>query len=1850
MSRSSSQVRTPGFHPGNRGSNPLRDATFLEILQLWSRHCPMPYKSPDIIVSGATQNNLKDISARISPGELTVITGLSGTGKSTLLFDVLHAEGQRRYVETFSPYVRQFLDTLPRPEVNEIKNARPSIAVEQKNTVKNSRSTVGTMTELCDYFKIWFSEIAVLIDPKTGKRIEEKTPESLVNKILKKSTNENVIIGFQSKKPQNSKVEDFFAFLTEVGHRRIFFEGEFQKISSFKNAHVDIEEIFVVVDMCKATPKNRVRITDAVKIAIESGNGAGEARSEDGSVLEKLILGLRSDHDAKRFKPAKPNLFSFNSPQGACPSCRGFGKTILIDREKVIPDSTLSIREGAVRAFSGKVFSHCQEDLMDFCNSNDIDPDKPFQHLKKNELDLIWNGSSEYKEENTEWYGITNFFKWVEKKSYKMHIRVFLSKYRGYFICEECSGQRLRKESMNWKWNDQTLPELYAMTVDDLNKQLPSVTEGDNQKISVSLSSIRKRLKYLKEVGLGYLSLDRPSKTLSGGETQRVNLTTCLGSALTDSLFALDEPTIGLHGRDIGKLIEILRKLADAGNCVCVVEHDEQVIRSADKVIEIGPSPGSQGGYVTFSGKVNDLIKSESTATAKWLKKRLTNKKINSSVKKPSTKLDSLNIKDASVHNLNKFEANIPLGSLVCIAGVSGSGKSTLASEIIFKGLHHEQRVSHGTVKTKHKFSDVVSIDQNTISRTPRSNAILYSDGWNPIKEALGRTEMAKLLGYTASDFSFNTGNGRCEECSGLGYELVEMQFLSDIQVPCSYCNGFRFKDDILSVKLDNLSVSDILSLDVDTAVNTFKNFPKTFKKLSLLQEVGLGYLALGQPLNTLSGGESQRLKLVKYLGSIGKGILPAIILIDEPTTGLHMQDVEQLISTLKRIVAKGHSVIVVEHNLQVLRAADWILEMGPGAGKEGGKLVASGTPENFKKKNTATSRLLFPHLSASNLINSKKNTPTKHIPKGSFLHVVGAKENNLRNLELKIPHHKFVVVTGPSGSGKSSLAFDVVFAEGQRRFMESMSAYARQFVQQMPKPKVDSINGMPPTVAIEQRVTRGSKKSTVGSITEVAQYLRLLYAKIGTQLSESTKLPLEKFSVSQIEKKILNLVRKELRKPNQEVMLLSPLVTGRKGHHKPIVNWALEKGYSEVRCDGIFYKTNDFPGLDRYRLHDVDAVVGKWSKQPSIPHLKSSISMALKSGNGRCLLTVSSQKEDIWFSTRRVDPSNGKAYPELEPSFFSWNSGRGRCEFCKGYGKIYDWMKDDLPASGQWWKIEDGTVCPECHGERLSSLARNVVLKTNRGKSMSMPQLLSLTPENLLNFLNRLKIEEKQGAVLRSILPEISERLKFMQHVGLSYLTLDRETSSLSGGEAQRIRLSGQLGSNLSGVLYVLDEPSIGLHPMDNQKLLHSLRSLLKKGNSLLVVEHDEETIEQADFLIDIGPEAGTRGGEIISIGKSDSFFKERKLLYNKNLTLEKRNKTSLPPKSTKGKANKSWLTLKNGSFRNISKISVDVPLARLTVCCGVSGAGKSSLVRGILFNGVKECLKKKSTSVQSDRGEILNANAFGKAIEVDQKPIGKTSRSTPATYLGIWDRIRGLFAQLQESKTRGYSPSTFSFNVKGGRCESCKGNGRIKLEMNFLPDSYISCTECDGRRFKNEILEIKWHGKNIAEILDLTFEEAHSFFEFDYILKETFELMVQTGLGYLKLGQSSATLSGGEAQRLKLASELANGIDTARFKLNRKIKPTFYVLEEPTIGLHQKDRIKLLNLLHRLVGQGHTIIVIEHDVELIASADYVIEMGPGGGANGGKRIYQGKVEGLLCSEKSNTGSFVKKMNSFTQ
>jgi excinuclease ABC subunit A len=885
---------------------------------------------------------------------------------------------------------------------------------------------------------------------------------------------------------------------------------------------------------------------------------------------------------------------------------------------------------------------------------------------------------------------------------------------------------------------------------------------------------------------------------------------------------------------------------------------------------------------------------------------------------------------------------------------------------------------------------------------------------------------------------------------------------------------------------------------------------------------------------------------------------------------------------------------------------------------------------------------------------------------------IFGAREHNLKNLTVSIPRDKFVVITGVSGSGKSTLAFDLLFAEGQRRFLDSMSAYARQFVEQMARPDVDLITGLPPTVSIEQRTSRGGGKSTVATVTEIYHFLRLLYARLGVQHCPECQLPVQ----AQTRDEVGRYLARELKKRG-DLLLLAPVVRNRKGFHTDVAQWASRHGYAEIRADGKIYATSKAFRLDRFREHDVEIVTGILDRRRKMQNGKTPqqlVDETLKLGRGTLFALDNHGKVTI-HSTERACPKCARSFEALDPKFFSYNSVQGWCPKCRGFGELFYLPDVDRGARAEaieesWFSWQEGEreLCPECHGARLNPVARAVRLQLGK-EPFTIDAVTALPVEDACAVFARTKFKGREAIIARDILPEIRERLKFLDEVGLGYLHLHRAVPTLSGGEAQRIRLAAQLGSNLSGVLYILDEPTIGLHPRDNEQLLAALAQLRSRGNSLVVVEHDEETMRRADYIIDLGPGAGVHGGQVVAQGTlrelmrhSDSVTGNCLRQHRKYPTRGSRRpvgpqgngnrfelrEVAVPYGSKNGKLSPAplngapKLTLRNAATNNLKNVTVEFPLGRLVVVTGVSGSGKSTLVHECLLPAVQKAVKSSRRTPQI-MANLSGFESIQAVYEVDQSPIGRTPRSTPATYVGFFDDIRQVFAQTPEARLRGYGPGRFSFNSAQGRCPECEGAGNIKLEMNFLPPAFVKCEACDGCRFNRETLDIEYAGKNIAQVLEMSVEEALTFFTAHPKIRRPLEALCDTGLGYLRLGQTSPTLSGGEAQRVKLVTHLLTGLKEQLTLFDPKQKRNLFVLEEPTIGLHMCDVQRLVDMLQRLVDAGHSVIVIEHNLDLIADADWIIDLGPEGGEGGGELVAQGTPEQIARIRHSHTGRFLK-------
>jgi len=964
-----------------------------------------------LVVRGARTHNLKGVDLTLPHRSLVVFTGVSGSGKSSLAFDTIYAEGQRRYVESLSAYARQFLERMEKPDVDSIEGIAPAIAIRQKNSIRNPRSTVGTTTEIHDYLRLLWARVGRTICRKCGREVERESPEVVASALLKLPEGTRLLIGFDlalmsgdlhSSAADLDPGEEFTADdvasaaapvddpaasaverLRRRGFGRLWLNDQAVGLDAVDVASLKgASALAVVVDRVKVDASIRSRLTDSIEASFHEGDGAAFAIELDAAGAPATVHRFSERFECRNcaiaYEIPQPRLFSFNNPFGACPTCHGFGNVIELDLDLVVPDSAKSVLGGAIEPWTKPHYRGCLVDLKRAAKHADVRLDVPWRDLTDHERRFILDGhdgAGQAAEPGADgetagpYPGIRGFFRWLERKKYKVHVRVFLSRYRGYQTCQTCDGTRLRMEARDVRVGGETIDTVCARTVKAAAAFFAGLQLTDKESVVAAkiLHEVQRRLGFLTDVGLDYLSLDRLSSTLSGGESQRINLATSLGSALVDTLYVLDEPSIGLHSRDNERLIAILRQLRDQGNTVLVVEHDEDMIRVADMVVDLGLGAGEQGGRILYAGPLAGLLEEQRSLTGKYLRRDL-------AIPLPATRrkptAQRLKIRGVTEHNLKDIDVEIPLGVFTVVTGVSGSGKSTLVHDVIYAAARRakgdwDRRVgAHEQLEGMEYVTETVLVDQQPIGRTPRSNPVTYLKAFDPIRELFAATKDAKSRGFTASHFSFNVPGGRCETCEGEGVVRVEMQFLADVFVPCDDCDGKRFKPQVLEVRYKGRNIDQVLALTVREALTFFGNTPKVIRRLQVLEEIGLGYLRLGQPATTLSGGEAQRIKIASHLSSQGGERM--LYILDEPTTGLHFDDIAKLLAAFRKLLAAGHTLLVIEHNLDVIKTADWVIDLGPEGGDAGGEVVAVGTPEQIAASpNSHTGRYLKPVLDA---------------------------------------------------------------------------------------------------------------------------------------------------------------------------------------------------------------------------------------------------------------------------------------------------------------------------------------------------------------------------------------------------------------------------------------------------------------------------------------------------------------------------------------------------------------------------------------------------------------------------------------------------------------------------------------------------------------------------------------------------------------------------------------------------------------------------------------------------------------------------------------------------------------------
>lgn len=1624
-----------------------------------------------IRIKKARENNLKDLSLNVPLNKLIVVTGVSGSGKSSLVFDTIAKEGQRRYLQSFSSYARQFAGKVAKPDVESISGLTPVIALSQKAGAHSPRSTVGTMSEVYDHLRLIFARF-----------------------------------------------------------------------------------------------------------------GAVESRSED-------------------FPKVNRSLFSFNTEKGACPTCKGLGLEEKIDLDKLIADPTKTLRDGALVPTTPNgyiVYSQITVDVLNtICEAHGFNVDIAWKDLTEEQKNVVLFGSDRLKvpfgkhslESRLKWSGITakpreeDYYRGmlpvmegILKRDRNKNILRFVSA----VTCTSCDGSRLRQEALQVRYNGKNIADASKLTIKELKVWLTEETHSKSARIVVD--KLVQRLDLLLQLSLSYLTIDRAADTLSGGEVQRIRLAVQAGSKLRGVLYVFDEPSIGLHAHDNQNMLRLLRQLVNQGNTVIVVEHDEETMHHADWIIDIGPDAGEAGGHLLFNGPAAEFFAKpvENSHTSAFYHGK---EKVVVPEKRRKGNGNLLKIKGASANNLKGVDAAFPLGVFNAVTGVSGSGKSTLVNATLGAALHQQlqgaQKVAgayEGLHGVEH-LDKIISINQSPIGRTPRSNPATYTGLFDYIRDLYAGLEESKKRKYKKGRFSFNNKGGRCENCQGAGAIQIGMHFLGNVDVHCPVCDGKRFNDETLEVTYEGKNIREVLDLRVDEAVAFFANEKKLLRVLLALQNVGLGYLKLGQPSTTLSGGEAQRVKLASELQRPSTG--KTLYILDEPTTGLHSADIQVLLKALNALVEKGNTLVVIEHNLDVVWSADYVLDLGPESGKGGGEIVGVGTPEQIAKLDTLTGKALAE--------SGRRN----RIDHGEFKYDVespiklkGVQTHNLKNIDVEFPINELTVITGVSGSGKSSLAFDTLYAEAHSRFIESMGTYNRRFLQKANQSDVAEVEGLTPAIGLQQNATTAHPRSTVGTVSELYDLYRLLYSRAGIH-PEGQQFSAAAFSFNQ-EVGACPKCKGLGSSPTASPALFindptKPIAEGAMAGHKP----------------GKFY--GDPFGQHIAILKTAAAMTGIDISKPWKELSEAAQTLVLE-GTGDQVYDVE------WHYKNK----SREGVQQLQKPWLG---------FVYYYTEEFE-RKHEQKGGDPLRPLMIAQKCNVCDGQRLKPQILAVKLAdksignlANTDIESSFEWFSSLSDSN--NSLT--KAQQKIG---EEAIAEILERLSVLLKLGLGYLTIDRSSATLSGGELQRLQLARQLAADLSGVTYVLDEPTSGLHHRDTKRLIEVLKSIVENGNTMLVVSHNKTLIKSASHIIEIGPGSGVYGGALVGAGSVAALANNADSKTGPYLA--SRNHIEIASKSAAKEFSKVYLS--GLEIRNLSVSNLSLNSGLLNVVSGVSGSGKSTLVFDVLLASVEANRAMNCVAVE-------NLDLLGEIVSVNQSPIRANSNSTPATFLGVFDAIRTRFSKSEKAKELGLKKDHFSYLHKNGRCPECGGKGEVKISLDFIADLMTTCEVCDGSRYQNTPLECKIEGKSIADVLQMPTQEALAFFQTEENITEQLQHLIDAGLHYLPLGHSIAKLSGGESQRLKLAKAL-----------NSKSKErTTFVFDEPTRGLHFEDVDHLINMFQKLTAQGNTLIVIEHHPQVILAADHVIDLGPEGGAKGGQLVFQGTVANLLNNEQSYTAKALK-------
>lgn len=1779
-------------------------------------------------LTGVRVHNLKNIDLEIPDHALVVFCGVSGSGKSSLAFDTIYAEGQRSYLESLPSWVREQIGDFVKPDFDYIEGLSPTLAIEQKKNSSLRRSTLGTLTSIYDYWRVLFAHLALLYSPSTQKPLLADHPSRIARKILATFTGKSVLVLSPYLRHHKGNLKEAIEKAQKMGFRKLRIDGALYTIDENLIAFDEgaFHDLEIVIE--KITPKEfSTTFADTIYSALEWGSGSLLLIDDEGKEHFYSTEALCPE-SGRYYERPKAHHYSFNHPQGICPSCKGEGVEMLFDLSLII-DPEKSILEDCCFVAPSAEAQRWKAVYGAVAKWGDFSLKKPWKTLSREAKELFLYGREDLKlrldYETIEWRGVLKLAQQRIASHKTERAKKKLSLCMKEAPCSCCHGARITPIAAAARFMDQTLHQICEKTVVELLQWIETLRLTEDQKPAgvPLLEEIQKRLIFLEKVGLGYLSLSRRGDTLSGGEVQRARLASQLGSGLVGVTYVLDEPSIGLHPIDEKKLIDALKDLRDRGNHVLVVEHDEEMIRSADHIVDVGPLGGPFGGEILVSGPLDALFRSNRSLTAAYLtgKKR---------IEEPSSARIShrtLSLYGASLHSLKNIQCHIPVGLMTAVVGVSGSGKSSLIVDTLYPALsaylNGEQDGKFPYLQKlegAEHFKRVLLIDQSPIGRTPRSNAVTYTSIFDAIRDLFAQLPEARALGFSASRFSFNVKEGSCPLCLGMGMIELDPQLLEGEWRCCPECEGRRFDAMTLSIQYRGKNIYQVLEMDVSEAVLFFQEMPSIHKQLLLLEQVGLGYLRIGQAATTLSGGEAQRIKLAKELMRSSKG--DTLYILDEPTTGLHFEDIHKLVTVLRSLVEKGNTIVMVEHHLHMIHACDFAIELGPVGGSGGGYLLETGSPRELAAKDTPTGRALADHFALKPKTTFADGKGKKN--KIDHITITGARQKNLHDLSLTIPRDQITLISGPSGSGKSALALDTLFAEGQRRYVESLSPYARKWIEQAESADVDLVEGLSPTVAIPKTQHAFHRRATLGTASQIYEELRVLFADSATAYCPVSGEKIRKVLPSDIESEILSFPE------GQYIEILAPLDSSKLSNiGDECQKWA-KAGFLRVRLGGHFYLLDEPIPEHALKAFKAELLIDRFKVgQKQLPRVQQAVALALSMNPKGVLLKT--EKEERLLYLGFLAPSSSLFYPPITVKTFSFNDKEGMCLTCEGLGEIdgFELHKPPLKTilsliskravpkilskmvegeeMGEWIDCKGGFslrwrglkelltlisrygkghlfkelskfatrhLCPDCKGDRLNPLASHARLA-----SKSLGELMQMPLFEFRKWVCTLDVGKLQQVLL--------SRVDCVLDLGLGHLSLGRTLPTLSRGEMMRLKMARQLKTHLSGITYILDEPSLGLHPVDMEKVLSLFIKLKQKGNTLILLDNDPKIAEIADHRIHLGPLSGPQGGRITKPpcipcneknGSSTHAEKSQCRLYKK--------RENHP---------KEWFTLPPSSLHNIHDLSCKLPLHRMTLIVGPSGSGKTTLLHGL----IKPYLLREGYSLQW--------------IDLTQIQIQK--RADLATFTDIAPHLRQFYAALPKARSLGLAGRHFSPNHLSGMCRECFGIGSKVVKLDLLPPATIICPLCRGMRLCDKSLLVDYQGLNFGQMLGLTVEQALLFLPPIPKVVQLLSLLMDLGLNYLKLGQTLTSMAFGEVSLLAMASYFAK----------QPRRKTVYLLDEPSASFDSQQILRLAQMFHQVCHKGHSLFIVDHDRYLIDQADWIVEMGPGAGDFGGKIVFNG-------------------------